>query len=98
MNVHQELIGVSKFAATPLDLTHATATVGMSLMPMEEHVMVSGGCNALCDSPSGVGHWTVTQMYVLFLSWCMVAFILVAVDYIYPSYYFVWHKLSYLLS
>ena len=41
MNVQQELIGVSKFAVTPLDLTHVTATVGLSLMPMEEHVMVS---------------------------------------------------------
>ena len=41
MNVQQELSSVSKFAITPLVLTHATVTVGLSLMPMEEHVMVS---------------------------------------------------------
>ena len=49
MNVQQELISVSRFAVTPLDLTRVAATVGLSLMPMEEHVMVSSRCGSLCE-------------------------------------------------
>ena len=50
MSVQQELISVSRFAVTLLDLIHVTATVASPLMPMEGHVMVSRSLFACANS------------------------------------------------
>ena len=60
MNVQQDLINVSRFAVTLLALTGATATVGLSLMPMEEHAMVSAMYVNL--ELSHMRHGTVTRV------------------------------------